>query len=476
MLSKLPIKTFALASLGCRTNHYETQSYRTQLLQLGLEEIVSSSKDSSRQEQAAQSADLCIVNTCTVTASADAHSRRQIRLLAKKHPHAQIWVTGCLAERDPQALLEMPHVRAVVSNLDKEALLSYIFPEKALPPFKVDHYGGTTRSFVKVQDGCNSFCSYCIIPYVRGRSRSKALHEVEAEVRALVKQGVQEIVLTGINLGDYLCEDPQSGQEKGLADLVRSIDQIEGLSRLRLSSIDPDEVDEALLAALLEGKRTTRSMHIVLQSGSNVVLKRMRRKYTRQIFLQTCKRLKEADPEFTFTTDVIVGFPGESEEDFAQTMQVIEQVGFAKVHMFPYSKRAGTRAARFQDELPEEVITQRKRLLLQKAEEVAFRERSGYVGKTFNVLIEQELNPSDQERLCLQAGLEETQDQIERSTLEEKKRYFYAGHSSHFFYVQIVSRVPLKSNVIYKVEIQANYPDGLFGEAILPLDLQQVGG
>lgn len=437
------LKTFVLASLGCRTNHYETQSYRAQLEKLGLVEAKSE-----------EEADLCIVNTCTVTASADVHSRRQIRQIAKQHPKAQIWVTGCLAERDPEAVLQLPRVRAVVSNLTKERLLDCIFPERVIPSFKIEAFEGRTRGFVKVQDGCNSFCSYCIIPYVRGRSRSKRLQEVVQEVQGLVASGVKEVVLTGINVGDYDGGVEEEETPVSLAQLMEEVDRVEGLERLRLSSIDPDEVDEALIEAILNGKRTTKSLHIVLQSGSNPILKRMRRKYTRQMFLQSCRRLKQAHPEFTFTTDVIVGFPGETEEDFEQTVDIVEKVGFAKVHMFPYSRREGTKAARFEDEIQPEEIARRKRILIEKAEQSAYRERSSYVGRRMQVLIESHFDANND------ANSDSNCD------VKSEKEGIYAGYSDHFFFVKVASTTCLNPNEMVEVEIVRNDPDGLYARPV----------
>ncbi len=364
-------KKFKVVTLGCRTNQYESQAYADQLRAMGYAEA-------SGEEQA----DLCIVNTCTVTESADSSSRLQIRQLAKANAGAQLVVTGCLAERLPEKIQEIEGVTHVVSNAQKENLLSVIFPEEDIPEFAIQQFEAHTRAFVKVQDGCNSFCTYCIIPYVRGRSRSRKKEEVLAEIRTLVANGYKEVVLTGINIGDY-----EDGAER-LADLVRSVDQVEGLERIRVSSIDPDEVDDNLSDAILNGKKTCPSMHIVLQAGSNSVLKRMNRKYTRQIFLETVERLKKAHPDFTFTTDVIVGFPGETEADFQETLDVMDQVKFAKVHMFPYSERARTRAALFPNKVPGLEIQTRKQRVLRLSEKIAFDLRSQYVGRTMKVLIE----------------------------------------------------------------------------------------
>jgi threonylcarbamoyladenosine tRNA methylthiotransferase MtaB len=361
-------KRFRLATLGCRTNQYETQAYRDQLLQLGYSEA-----------QEGEEADLCIVNTCTVTESADRTSRHQIRQLIRQNKGAKVVVTGCLAERRPDLIQKIGGVSAVVPNTEKEGLIASLFPDEDVPEFSIKHFEAHTRAFVKVQDGCNSFCTYCIIPYVRGRSRSRPIDEVVREVEDLVTSGYKDIVITGINVGDY---------EWGLANLMRAIDKIDGVKRLRLSSIDPDEVDDDLMDAVLNGKNTCHSLHIVLQSGSNVVLKRMNRKYTRQIFFETVEKLRGASPDFTFTTDVIVGFPGETDADFEETLEVMREVRFAKVHMFPYSRRERTRAALYPNQVPQPVIDARKAQVLRVAEEEAFRLREKYVGRTLSVLTE----------------------------------------------------------------------------------------
>lgn len=412
-------KTFKVATLGCRTNQYESAAYAKQLRALGYIEA-----------EEGQPADLCIVNTCTVTEGADRSSRHQIRKFASQNPGAELLVTGCLAERVPEEVAALPGVTHLVPNTEKEKLLARLLPEEELPEFSIDAFGGHTRAFVKVQDGCNSFCTYCIIPYVRGRSRSRPAAEIIREVETLVAAGYQEIVLTGINIGDF-----ENGPEFRLADLVRMVDSVEGVKRLRLSSIDPDEVDEPLTAALLEGRHTCPSLHIVLQSGSNAILKRMNRKYTKQIFLDTIERLKLASPDFTFTTDVIVGFPGENEQDFEETLDLIRQVQFAKVHMFPYSPRKRTRAALFPNQIPAPLIEERKQKVLRLAEQMAYELRNRYIGRTLEVL------------------------------LEEKEKNFFAGHSQNFLRV-LVEDEQLHSNTILSVECLENRPEGLVGRRV----------
>ncbi len=266
-------KRYKIVTLGCRTNQYESGAYASQLAQMGYEEAGEG-----------EVADLCIVNSCTVTAGADSDSRSAIRRLARKHPGAKIVVTGCLVEHAGSDLLQIEGVSHLVRNLEKEHLLEQVFPEEEVPEFRIESFPGHTRAFVKVQDGCNSFCTYCIIPYVRGRSRSRRLEEILSEVEGLVASGYQEVVITGINVGDFDGAPKEGEQPVRLAELVRLVDAVPGVKRLRISSIDPDEVDEELEQAVLQGRSCCPSMHIVLQSGSNRVLKRMNRKYTRQIF------------------------------------------------------------------------------------------------------------------------------------------------------------------------------------------------
>lgn len=368
-----PIKKFKVTTLGCRTNQYESEAYMTQLKTMGYCEASET-----------EAADVCIVNTCTVTESADSHSRHEIRKIARANPGAKLVVTGCLAERLPKEIGAIEGVTHVISNAGKERLLESIFPEEDLPEFKIDQFSGHTRAFVKVQDGCNSFCTYCIIPYVRGKSRSRPVKEIVQEIEGLITSGYKEIVLTGINIGDY-----RGDKGELLSDLIQIVDGISGLERIRVSSIDPDEIDNRLSQVILEGSHTCHSMHIVLQSGSNVILKRMNRKYTRQIFLETVERLKNASPDFTFTTDIIVGFPGETEKDFQETLEVMQEVKFAKVHMFPYSERKRTRAALFPNKMSQKVIQERKQVVLRKAERDAFELRQKYVGRKMKVLTEE---------------------------------------------------------------------------------------
>ncbi len=412
-------KKFRLATLGCRTNQYETQGYRDQLLALGY-----------REAKEGEEADLCIVNTCTVTESADQSSRHQIRKLIRNHPQAKVVVTGCLAERRPDLMQQIEGVSHIVPNREKENLIASLFPDEAVPEFAIKHFEAHTRAFVKVQDGCNSFCTYCIIPYVRGRSRSRPIAAVVAEVKELVASGYKEVVITGINVGDY--EDG----DLGLADLITAVDHVEGIERVRVSSIDPDEVDEPLMEAVINGKHTCHSLHLVLQSGSNVILKRMNRKYTRQIFFESVEKLKKASPDFTFTTDVIVGFPGETESDFKETVEVMREVRFAKVHMFPYSPRERTRAALYPNQISPHEMEKRKQEILHLSEELAYQLRSQFVGRKMEILT------------------------------ENGEGKFLVGHTENFLTVKIAAS-HLSPNQLVSVNLASNTPDGLLGIPLL---------
>ena len=419
-------KKFKVVTLGCRTNQYESQAYKDQLNKLGYKEAF----DEERAE-------LCIVNTCTVTENADKKSLFQIKQLVKKHPGAKIVVTGCLVDQKNSILKSSSLPVDLVPNKEKENLLEHIFPDaESLPEFQIERFAAHTRAFVKVQDGCNSFCSYCVIPYVRGRSKSKGLEQIINEIKELVRNGYKEIVLTGINIGDF--DGGDSSGNIRLSTLVKEVDKVQGLKRVRISSIDPDEVDEELIDAIKSSPIMCHSMHIVLQSGSNNILKRMRRKYTKQEFFRCISDLKDTFPDFTFTTDIIVGFPGESLDDFSETLDVVNTVRFAKVHAFPFSVRPGTRAERMDGHINSDEIARRRVVLSRASEKAAFELREKYVGKTLSVLVE------------------------EHDSLRDD---YMQGYSEHFILVSFPKN-NVRKNDIVSVKIIENHPDGLVGEII----------
>jgi len=368
------VRTFTTRTLGCKVNQYETQRLVEQLEALGWRECANGSE-----------ADLCIVNTCTVTEEADAKSRQALRQFRRRHPGAVIVATGCYSERDRATLEAMEEVDHVVDNTGKERLVEVLglVPDAgACVPSGITRFAGHARAFIKVQDGCDRFCSYCIIPYVRGRSRSRPMATVLEEARRLAANGYPELVLTGIHLGDY------ADAGRGLADLVRALDEIEGLLRVRLSSIDPNEVTASLVETIASSRTACPHLHVSLQSGSNTVLERMHRDYTREEYLNIVGRALAAIPDLSLSTDLMVGFPGETEQECADSIELVERAGFSKVHLFPFSPRAGTAAAARDDFIEHDVVKARLARVAQVAMATARRHRERFVGRCMEVLVE----------------------------------------------------------------------------------------
>ena len=368
------------ATLGCKVNQYETQFVREGLERAGYEEA-----------QPNEEADLCIVNTCTVTNEGDAKSRQLIRRLANDNPHSRIVVMGCYATRAPEEVSVLPNVTEVVT--DKRELPDLLGRFGVIDiPNGISEFGERHRAYVKVQDGCLLRCSYCIIPFVRPKLTSRPLDEILAEVRRLKDNGYQEVVLTGIHLGHYGVDwnwNRPKQEWTRLADLVRAIVQIEGDFRVRLSSIEATEVTRELIEVMQQyPDRICPHLHVCLQSGSDAILRKMKRRWSSQLFVDRCQLVREALDEPAFTTDVIVGFPGETAADFAATCQISEQVGFSKIHIFPFSARRGTPAAEMTDVVTKQVKKERR---LQLAE-IERQQREQYfqrlLGRPLQVLVE----------------------------------------------------------------------------------------
>ena len=368
-------RTFLLVTLGCKANQYDSERLRESLCLSGF-----------REAGPGDPVTLCVVNTCTVTHQADAEARQLIRRLARRHPQAAIVVTGCYAARDPERLAKLPGVRAVVGDPDAlpERLRAFGVHRWAR---RIKHFAGHQRAFVRIQDGCLLKCTFCIIPRVRPALRSRPPEEIEAEVRGLLSAGYEEIVLTGIHLGHYGFDVPPRRRTR-LWQLVQRLASIEGRWRLRLSSLEAVEVDENLVRVIRDHPRICPHLHLCLQSGSDRILRRMRRRYTVAAFLRRIERVRAVLEEPALTTDVIVGFPGETEEDFQATVRVCREVGFCRIHVFPFSPRAGTPAASMPDQVPVAVTRRRRRELAELAEELADRFRRRLVGRELEVLIE----------------------------------------------------------------------------------------
>jgi threonylcarbamoyladenosine tRNA methylthiotransferase MtaB len=372
-------RTCRLVTLGCKVNQYETQYVKETLEANGY-----------REAGPEEAVDLCIVNTCTVTAEADAKGRQLVRRLAHENPRAAIVVMGCYATREPDTIARLPGVTKVVTDKERLADELHEFGVTRLPE-GITRFDGHQRAFVKVQDGCLLNCSYCIIPHVRPTLRSRPPDDIIREVDGLVRGGCQEIVLTGIHLGHYGI-DLSKGRTRSewcrLWHLLERLGELPGEFRMRLSSLEAAEAREDLVRVMAEQPRVCPHLHLCLQSGSDRILALMKRRYRSAGFLERCRRLRQALDQPAFTTDVIIGFPGETDADFEATCRVVREVGFAKVHIFSYSPRAGTPAADLPGATPPGIIAERRRRLLELENESANAYVRSLIGGRLEVLVE----------------------------------------------------------------------------------------
>ncbi len=348
-----------------------------------------------------EAADCYIINTCTVTNLADRKSRQFIRRARRANPDAVIAVTGCYSQVEPEELWAMPEVDVVTGNGEKPLLIGMVKEalanrERIYKVLKYDelceyndrgiimNMEGRTRAYIKIQEGCNRFCAYCLIPFARGQVRSRDPGEIEEEARTLIANGFREIVLTGINTALYGTEEGfkerYGVKEDGIESIIKSIDALPGDFRIRLSSLEPTVVNAEYVKRLLKYPKLCPHLHLSIQSGSDKIIKAMNRHYTRQDYLDIVKVLKDHDPGYGITTDIIVGFPGETDEDFGDSLRMVEEAGFLKVHVFKYSKRKGTKAAGMKEQVRGEVKNERSDLLMEAGEKAAaefFAEESG---------------------------------------------------------------------------------------------------
>jgi len=377
--------TCRLVTLGCKVNQYETQLVKEALEGHGY-----------REAGDGETADLCVVNTCTVTHEGDAKSRKEIRRLARKNPGTRTIVMGCYATRDPQAVGQLPGVFEVVR--DKRELPDILYRHGVVDmPRGISHFEGRKRAYVKVQDGCLLRCTYCIIPRVRPGLSSRSPEDIEDEVRRLIDHGYKEIVISGIHVGHYGVDTtrPKSGRPPfRLWHLFRKLDRIPGDWRMRLSSIETNEVADDFIKAAADCEHLCPQFHPALQSGSDSVLARMRRRYRVGAFLDKLDRIRRIMPDVAFTTDVIVGFPGETEEEFEQTLQTCRQARFMKIHAFPFSARKGTPAADFDGQIAPEVRKRRMQQLAVLERELAVDYYESKIGQPLEVLVERACDES----------------------------------------------------------------------------------
>lgn len=379
----------AFHTLGCKVNAYETEAMWQLFQKAGYERVEFDSK-----------ADVYLINTCTVTNTGDKKSRQIIRRAIRKNPDAVIAVTGCYAQTSPSEVAAIPGVDIVVGTQGRDKLIEYveqyrrerqpinavgnIMKQREYEELDVPAFADRTRASLKIQEGCNNFCTFCIIPWAKGLSRSRKPENVLAQARQLVAAGYKEIVLTGIHTGGY-GDDLENYQ---LADLLIDLDKIPDLHRIRISSIEASQVDDRLIDVLNSSDKMCRHLHIPLQAGDNEVLKRMRRKYTVEEYRETILKLHEALPGVAITTDMIVGFPGETEEQFLNGYRFVEELGMYQLHVFPYSKRTGTPAARMPDQIADEVKNERVSRLIALSHQLTTAYASNYVGEVLEVIPE----------------------------------------------------------------------------------------
>lgn len=371
---------FQIYTLGCKVNTYESNVMRDALLNKGYFEVGLKEK-----------ADITIINTCTVTNTADSKSMKVIRQAIRRNENAIIVVCGCLVQNKKEEVSKIDGVDIVIGNINKSKIVDYIekyIEEKKqevdvrnimntnFEPMMINNFN-KTRAFVKIQDGCNNFCSYCIIPYTRGNVRSKDKQSVLKEIQLLVDEGHKEVVLTGIHTGNYGAEFA----DYKFADLLKDIVKIDKLERLRISSIEITEINDDVMEVIKENNILVDHMHIPLQSGSDAVLKRMNRKYDKEYFINKIKKLRKIRPNISITTDVIVGFPGETKEEFEETIETIKKIEFTKLHVFPYSKREGTKAAIMDGQVDENIKKKRVKILLQLSKELEYNYMEKFIGK-----------------------------------------------------------------------------------------------
>lgn len=379
------MKTFYIKTLGCKVNSYESEYIRNLLLNNNYEEVESN-------------ADICIINTCTVTNTADNKSKQVINNIKKNNPHGIVIAMGCFCQFRESEITNLIDADIIIGNKDKSKILEYILEyeknRKQIVKFydmnnvsfedmEVKKYNKHHRAFIKIEDGCNNFCSYCIIPYVRGRVRSKDFDRCMSEARDLVLSGHKEIVLAGIHTGQY------NDNGKRLSDVINGLSEISGLSRIRLSSVEIVELDSEMMNIIENNPKFVSHLHIPLQAGSDNVLKSMNRRYTRSEFIEMVDVIKKKRPGISLSTDIIVGFPGETEEDFLDTLDLCRVVGFSKVHVFPYSDRNGTVASKMKNKVDGNIKKDRVHRLMELSNELERKYFEDNLGSEVEVLIEE---------------------------------------------------------------------------------------
>lgn len=381
----------AFYTLGCKVNQTESE-YMAELLSKAGFEIVSPNEE----------ADFYIINSCTVTATADQKTRQNIRKFKRKHPDSAVILTGCMPQAFPEEAKALTEADIVLGNKNDCDILSLINQYNITKSRIIDinnhqtgdkfsecsinGFGGRIRAFVKIEDGCDRFCSYCIIPKSRGRVRSKSPEVLRREIKELAENSVKEIVLVGINLSAY-----GKGEDFNLIDAVKICNEADGIKRIRLGSLEPDHITDEILTELSKIEKFCPQFHISLQSGCNKTLKNMNRKYTAEEYKTLCDKIREAFDNPSITTDIMVGFNEETEEDFIESLNFVKSIGFEKVHTFPYSERKGTRASQIGDSVSKAEKERRASIMIEETEKIRLEYMESLIGQSVCVLFENEI-------------------------------------------------------------------------------------
>lgn len=395
-------KTVSFYTLGCKVNQYETNAMEQQFIKNNYEIVENTQK-----------ADIYVINTCTVTNMAERKSRQMLRRVKEINPSAVLVVCGCYAQVAKNELEQIPEIDIILGINEKneivqivenymekmaeqdkrsqEAEIDDVSKQKEFLDFGDVTYTEKNRAVVKVQDGCNMFCSYCIIPYARGRIRSRKIESVVSEIEKIAKEGIKEVVITGIHVASYGkdFDNENTSKKIRLIDLLEAINKIDGIDRIRLSSLEPTIVDEEFATRLSKLDKICDHFHLSLQSGCDETLKRMNRKYTTQIYRDAVATLRKYYPEASFTTDVIVGFPGETDEEFAKTYEFLKEIDFYRLHVFKYSPRRGTVAEKMSNQIDGNKKEERSNKLIELSNSTENKHNQSYIGKTVKVLFEE---------------------------------------------------------------------------------------
>ena len=430
------MKKAASFALGCKVNQYESEAIAELFAEKGYE-IVGIDEE----------ADVYVINTCTVTNFGDKKSRQLIRKVKRQNENAIVAVVGCYAQTAPKELMEIAGVNLVIGTKDRAQIVemveqydrtngvenhvSDIMKERVFEPLSIQKLANRTRAYLKIQDGCSQYCSYCIIPYARGPIRSREPQEVVAEVKRLAENGFKEVVLTGIHVASY----GKDRRDTSLLDILKQVHEVEGIERIRFSSIEPNVVTEEFAQTMAALPKVCDHFHLSLQSGCDKTLKEMNRKYDTEKYRQAAATLRKYLPKVALTTDIIVGFPGETEEDFRESYAFAEEIGFAKIHVFPYSPKRGTPAAARKDQLLNAVKSERSHTLIQLSDRMAADFLADAVGTDAEVLYERAVGDG-----------------------------IYEGHTTNYMKVHGRSEVDL-TNRIAKTHITRAEGEMLFGDA-----------